>query len=128
MGDVSVAGNLSVTGSHNIFRVITQTFALNMAGLTTPRSWTYNYGGFSQIYTAFVVLQGFSIWDNDGNTSFTNLNHAADVDAIPQHVYVKIDGVPTTTQTSGHCFCSESLQGNEVDNTVLFTVVVMGRP
>ncbi|OLB36166.1 MAG: hypothetical protein AUH11_12085 [Acidobacteria bacterium 13_2_20CM_57_17] len=128
MGDLSVAGNLSVTGSHNIFRVISQTFALNMAGLTTPRFWTYNYGGFSQIYTAFVVLQGFSIWDNDGDTSFTHFSNAADVNAIPQHVYVKIDGVPTTTQTSGHCFCSESLVGNEVDNTVLFTVVVMGRP
>jgi hypothetical protein len=127
MGDVSVAGNLSVAGSHNIFKVLTQTFALSMAGQTTPRYWTYNYGGFSQIYTAYVVLQGFSIWNNDGNTSFSNFGHASDSNAIPQHVYVKVDAVGLT-QTSGHCFCSESLAGNEGDNTVLFTVVVMGRP
>jgi hypothetical protein len=127
MGDVSVAGNLSVTGLQNIFKVVTQPFALSMAGLTTPRFWTYNYGGFSHIYAAYVVLQGFSIWNNDGNTSFTTFGHASDPNTIPQHVYVKVDTI-SLTQTTGHCFCSESKESFEGDNTVLFTVVVMGRP
>jgi hypothetical protein len=126
-GDVSLGGNLSVTGSQNIFKVVTQTFALSLVGQTTPRAWTYNYGGFSQIYTAYVVLQGFSIYGNDGNTAFTNFGHDANVNAIPQHVYVKLE-TWSTTQATGHCFCSESLESNETDNSVLFTVVVMGRP
>lgn len=126
-GDVNVAGDLSVAGGQNIFKVATQDFALSMNGATGPRSWTYNYGGFSQIYAAYVVLRGFSIWGNDGDLTFSNYSHAADANAIPQHVYVRIE-TTSLTKTTGSCFCSESLESNETDNSVLFTVVVMGRP
>lgn len=127
-GDVSVGGNLSVTGTQNILTVAKQTFALGMNGQKTPQPWTYNYGGFSQVYTAYVVLQGFSIYPNDGDITFTTvINHDANVNAIPQHVFVRLETF-STTQATGNYFCSESLESNETDNTVLFTVVVMGRP
>lgn len=128
-GNLSVSGNLNVTGSQNIFNVFTRTLALSLNGQTSPRQWTVNYSAwnFSQIYAAFVVFQGFSIWSNEGDLTFSNFSHAADPNAIPQHAYARIIGPPGLTQTSGECFCSESLQSNEVDNTILFTVVVMGR-
>jgi hypothetical protein len=126
-GNLSVGGNLHVAGDQNIFKVFTQTLALSLAGQTSPRQWTVSYPAFSQIYAAYVVLQGFSIWNNDNNLNFNFYFHAADANAIPQHAYVKINGAPGLTQTSGECFCSESLESNETDNTILFTVVVMGR-
>jgi hypothetical protein len=126
-GNLSVGGNLNVSGSSNLFKVVPFTFAFSNGG-NGPRQQTLNYSGFSQIYTAFVVLQGFSIWDNSGNLAFSNFNNDPDVNAIPQHVHVRIIGNPTTTQTTVEWFCSESLKSNEGDNTVLFTLVVMGRP
>ena len=33
----------------------------------------------------------------------------------------------STSTVSGRCFCSESTAGVQADNTVLFTVVVIGR-
>jgi hypothetical protein len=126
-GNLNVGGNLDVNGSSNLFKAVPFTFAIknNTQG---PRQQTLTYSGFSQIYTAFVVLQGFSIWDNDGNTNFSNFNNDPDVNAIPQHVHVRIIGNPTATQTTVEIFCSESLKSNESDNTVLFTLVVLGRP
>jgi hypothetical protein len=133
-GNVNVTGSLNVSGNvtfnpataQNLLRVADQTFALSMQG-KTPRAWSFNFPAFSQIYTCYVVMQGFSIWNNDGNTAFTSLGHEANVNSIPQHVYVRITG-QSATQVNGECFCSESLENNETDNTVLFTVVVMGRP
>jgi hypothetical protein len=126
-GNLSVGGNLRVNGDQNIFKVFTQTLALSLNGHNTPRQWTVNHAGFfSQIYAAYVVFQGFSIWSNENNPAFSNFSHAADLNAIPQHAYVRIV-TSNLTQTIGECFCSESLQGNETDNTILFTVVVMGR-
>lgn len=127
-GNLGVNGNLNVVGDQNIFKVFTQAMALSLNGVTAPRQWTVNYPAynFSQIYAAFVVFQGFSIWSNEGDLTFSNFAHASDPNAIPQHAYVRITS-SGLTQTSGECFCSESLESNEVDNTVLFTVVVMGR-
>jgi len=48
------------------------------------------------------------------------------VNAIPQHVFVRIINFDNS-QANGECFCSESLVANQGDNTVLFTLVVMGR-
>jgi hypothetical protein len=39
---------------------------------------------------------------------------------------VMVDGT-SLTQVSGRCFCAESDAGSQADNTVLFTVVVIGR-
>lgn len=127
-GNLTVNGNLTVSGNQNIFKVFTQPMALSLNGQKSPRAWTvsYNAFNFSQIYAAYVVFQGFSIWDNDGDLTFSNFAHDPDVNAIPQHAYVRITS-SGLTQTSGECFCNESLESNETDNTILFTVVVMGR-
>jgi hypothetical protein len=126
--NLKVFGNLNVVGSQNIFRVFTQQLALSLNGQTTPRQFTVDYSGsgFSQVYAAFVVFQGFSIWGNDGNISFSNWSNDPDVNTIPQHAYVRIIS-SSNTQATVECFCSESLKSNETDNTVLFTLVVMGR-
>jgi hypothetical protein len=134
-GDVNVTGNLSVNGkvtfnptaAQNFMRVVNHSFALSMQGAKTPRTWTFNFPAFADIYAAYVVLQGFSIWDNEGDPAFSNFAHAADVNAIPQHAFVRITGI-SPTQVSGECFCSESLESNETDNSILFTLIVMGRP
>jgi hypothetical protein len=134
-GNVTVAGNLHVNGSvsfaptaaQNLIRIETRPFAQSMNGATTPRSWTANYNAFQEVYAAYVVMQGFSIWNNDGNPSFSNSGNDQSTAAIPQHVFVRIIA-SDKTQTTGECFCSESLKGNETDNTVLFTLVVIGRP
>lgn len=128
-GNLTVNANLKVSGDQNVIKVFTQPLALSLNGQTTPRQWTVNYPAyaFTEIYAAYVVFQGFSIYSNEGNFNFNNYGHDANVNAIPQHAYVRIIGLPGLTQTSGECFCSESLQSNETDNTILFTVVVMGR-
>ncbi|HWI14109.1 MAG TPA: hypothetical protein VNT02_07625, partial [Burkholderiales bacterium] len=129
-GNASIAGNFSVTGAQNLFKARSQTFALKNIAADTARTWTYSHAGeFSEVYTAFVVLQGFSLWDNDGNTAFpaNAAHHVANADAIPQHVFVRITS-STLASTSGEVYCAESKASLELDNTVLFTVVVMGRP
>lgn len=125
--NLHVFGNLTVDGSQNIFKVFTKTMAISQGG-TSPNQWTVDYSGsnFSQVYAAFVVFQGFSIWNNNNDLTFSNRFNDPDVNAIPQHAYVRII-TQSLTQVTGECFCSESLTANEVDNTILFTVVVMGR-
>jgi hypothetical protein len=130
-GNLSVGGNLNVSGSQNIFKVFTQTLALQNSptGQTdVARPWTVNYAAwkFSEVYAAFVVFQGFSIWSNENNTNFSTYFHDSDPNAIPQHAYARIINYDLN-QANGEVFCSESLASNESDNTVLFTVVVMGR-
>jgi hypothetical protein len=127
-GGLNVGGSLNVAGGQNIFSVFTKTLSLSLNGVKTPRAWTVNYPPFSQIYTAYVVFQGFSLFNNEGDTTFSSFGHVSDANCIPQHAYVRIDGNPGLSQTSGFCFCSESLESNETDNTILFTLVVMGRP
>lgn len=134
-GDVTVAGNLNVDGNvnfapgmaQNFLRIEKQTFALSMNGSTSPRSWTCTYPPFTHIYTSYVVLQGFSLFNNEGNLDFSNYGHVQTADAIPQHAYVRIIS-QSNTETTGECFCAESRESLEGDNTVLFTVIVMGRP
>jgi hypothetical protein len=45
---------------------------------------------------------------------------------IPQHAYVRVIGWDNNT-ANGVCFCSESDATQESDNTILFTVVVLGQ-
>jgi hypothetical protein len=126
--NLKVFGNLNVVGSQNILKVFTRALALSLNGSTTPRPWSVDYSGsnFSQIYAAYVVLQGFSLFQNDGDLTFSTFDHVPDVNAIPQHVFVRIINFDNN-QANGACFCSESLVANQNDNTVLFTLVVMGR-
>jgi hypothetical protein len=129
-GNLSVDGGLNVTGGQNLFKVRTQTFALTNGGVDAPRGWTFSHvGEFSQIYTAFAVLQGYSLWNNENNIAFlpNPANHVANADSIVQHVFVRVTS-SNANFTSGELYCSESKASLEGDNTVLFTVVVMGRP
>jgi hypothetical protein len=126
-GSLSVNGNLNVAGNQNIIKVFTQPMAVSLNGATTPQQSTVNYPGFNftQIYAAYVVLQGFSLFQNNNNLAFSNFGHVPDVNAIPQHVYVRMVS-SNNTQAKVEYFCSESLIANQGDNTVLFTVVVIG--
>jgi hypothetical protein len=124
--DLAVGGNLSVNGSQNIVSFFQTTLAIQNTG-QGPSSWTCSFfGQFKHVYSAFAVLQGFSIWGNPSPT-FMTWHAAADVNAIPQHVFVRVDGYDATS-AHGVCFCSESLPSNETDNTVLFTVIAIGIP
>ena len=81
---------------------------------------------FTGVPTAFAVLRGFSLFDNGGNLAFEGFGHVQDDRAIPQHVMVRITQVTGST-ISGRCFCSESDETLQSDNTVLFSVVAIGR-
>jgi len=124
-GNITAHQNLIVDGNQNIFKVITRTFAVSNSG-GVPAPWSYAHAGeFSQIYTAYAVLQGFSLFAN--NVAFNSWGHNQSVSAIPQHVFVRIT-FSDINSTLGSCYCAESDAGLESDNTVLFTVVVMGKP
>lgn len=125
-GGLTVGGNLAVNGSQNIVSFFQTTLAIvnNAEG---PTTWSCNFGGqFRAVYTVFAVLQGFSIWSNP-NPSFMNWSYSPDVNAIPQHVFVRVDTWDINS-AAGTCFCQESLASNETDNTVLFTVIAIGIP
>lgn len=124
-GNVNITGKLTVQGAQqNIIKVVTVTKAVINAGVDVPANWSISYSGFSQIYTVFAVLQGFSIFGN-GNTKFDNWGHIPALEGIIQHVFLRVDEFDTTT-AKGVAYCSEAGKG-EVDNSILFTVVVMGR-
>jgi hypothetical protein len=129
-GALRVAGPLSVTGNNNLFKVKPVPLALRNGGINTPRTWSISYAGeFSEVYAVFAVLQGFSLWNHDGDTSFPMSpgQHAEDLAAIVQHMLVRVTAY-NVNGASGEVYCSESRAANEADNTVLFSVIVMGRP
>ena len=72
---------------------------------------------FTTIYSAFVIFQGFSLFD-DYNPGFSNPSD------IPQIAYVKL-GNYTTKKVSGVSYCS-CANGNESNGSVMFTLVVIG--
>lgn len=123
-----VSGNLFVDGDiDSVLRVRTYELALANEGKDNPREWTVSLGGdFTAVYKAFAVLGGFSIYANEGNTAFNSWGHNLNADAIPQHAFARVTGYGTTF-VNGTCYCSESDANLEGDNTVLFTVVVLGR-
>jgi hypothetical protein len=128
-GDVLVEGNLKVSGGQNIFGV--QTFPMALSNQTTSdafRTWTVDYTNqFESVYLVLAVFQGFSVFENDGNTNFTNTGHVPGGDYIPQHAFVRVVGWNNNT-ANGVCYCSESNNAEQADNTILFTVVVFGKP
>jgi hypothetical protein len=124
--NLSTTGNINVAGSQNIFKVKTFTLAIKNAGVNKPNDWTVDYSDqkFTEVYTVFACLQGYSVWPND--TNFGNWGHVKSLDAITQHTFVRVTSSDTKT-AKGTAYCSESNADSEVDNTVLFTVIVMGR-
>ncbi len=125
-GDQTFQGNLIVQGAQqNIIKVVTITKAVVNAGVDSPANWSVTYSDFSQVYAVFAVLQGFSIFGNDNNTKFDHWDHFLGVEGIIQHVFLRVDKFDTTT-AQGVAYCSEAGKG-EGDNSILFTVVVMGR-
>jgi hypothetical protein len=72
--NVKLEGDLSVKGSNNLIKVRTFTLATKMGGADQAGSWNVNYAdsNFAEIYTVYAVLQGFSLWNNDGNTTFNS--------------------------------------------------------
>jgi hypothetical protein len=128
--NLGVSGDLRVLGAvRSVLEIWTTTVRFANGPGDAPRTWSVVIppGTFTSITSAFAVLQGFSLWNNEAFGLFDNFGHGASANAIPQHVMVMVDSVSGLTQVSGRCFCSESAAGGQSDNTVLFTVVVIGR-
>jgi hypothetical protein len=125
--NLHIAGNLKVFGSDDsAFRV--RGYEMRWKNSQGPWSLAVPAADFTEVHAAFAILQGFSIWDNTSDPDFHTFFHDADADAIVQHCYVRVTSF-TNTIVHGKMFCSESLGTNAVedDNTLLFTVVVIGR-
>lgn len=125
-GDVDVRGDLKLAHPENVIKVRTYVRVVDNQGQNNPVEWTVNHAGeFTQIYDRFVVLQGFSLWGNNSIT-FNNWGHVESDGAIPQHAFIRIKS-SSLSSTSGEAYCSESDAGLESDNSILFTLVVLGR-
>jgi hypothetical protein len=126
-GDTTITGGLAVRGAQNLIKVATTTLAVVNAGKDTPASWRFDYAGqFTEVYAAYVVLQGFSLWPNT-DPRFGAYGHVKEpAGAFTQHVFVRIVSYDNNAAT-GVAYCSEAEPTWELDNSVLFTVVVMGR-
>ena len=128
-GPVLVEGNLKVSGNQNIFGVRTFPKALSNNNTTDSfRTWSIDYTNvFEQVYAVFAVFQGFSIFNNDNNLNFNAKGHEQGDVFIPQHAFVRVDFFDLNS-ANGVCYCSESDSTKQTDNSILFTVVVMGKP
>ena len=129
--DLRIGRDLKVTGNQNIIRVKTETFRKMNAGKDTPGDWEFTYPlalgeQFTEVYDVFAMLHGFSIWANNDRPQFNRWNHVPGLDVIPQHVFVRVDGHDLTHAWGQH-YASQSDADQEWNNTVLFTVVVIGR-
>jgi hypothetical protein len=124
---INTNGDLWVAGGSNIFRVWQTTVAISNANANAPGAVAINFdGGFSNVYTVIPVVSGFSLWRvTAANYTQTGL-HAPDVGGIPQHVWARVTAFSTNSATI-QAYCSESVAANELDNTVIVTVVVLGK-
>jgi hypothetical protein len=122
-----IAGDLIVDGSpRKAIWVETYPQVVQNAGVDTPKTWSVDVGGdFDAVFNAFVVLNGFSIWGNNSN-AFNSWSHDADVNAMVQHAYVRVTSVSGTV-IDLEAYCNESLPSNESDNSILLTLVVIGK-
>jgi hypothetical protein len=128
-GNTQLEGNLKVTGNQNIFGVKTFLMALSNQNTTNNfRAWNVDYTNlFEFVYAVFAVFQGYSVFNNDNNFNFDSFGNVPGGQFIPQHTFVRVDSHDVNT-ARGVCFCSESDITQEGDNTVFFTVVVLGKP
>ena len=140
-GPQTIGGTLSVTGSANFNNNASVNGSLTIRGETVyPKiavipnqhwqnganlsqcQWNINLSSynFTSIYTAFVIFQGFSLWD----TYIPNGNHTPSSNDIPQTAYVELVGYNTTNAWGvSYCSCSS---GSEYNDSVMFTLVVIG--
>jgi hypothetical protein len=126
---LDVVGSLKVSGNQNIFGVRTFPKALsNQTTTDTFRSWSISYvGQFEQVYSVFAVFQGFSVFNNENNLAFNSTGHVPGGNFIPQHAFVRVDFFDLNG-ANGVCYCSESDNSEQADNSIFFTVIVMGKP
>jgi hypothetical protein len=128
-GTLHVNGNQTVSGrvtasSYNV-QYYQYTFAAANNGATF-RDTVINYGGigYVQVFAAFAVFNGFSLWSNNAN--FLSWGGVENASAIPQHAFANVVAFNNSSATV-RTFCSESNTGQGGDNTVLATLVVIGR-
>jgi hypothetical protein len=121
-----VFGDLHVHGqSQSVVKVWRYEGVIQNSG-TAPGTWTVDVAGeFSQVYESFVVLNGFSVW-NQSSTAFDHFDHLKSTNVIVQHAYARVSN-RTGTSITVEAFCQESDETLESDNSVLFTLVVIGR-
>lgn len=125
--DLIVSGDLRVEGhAPSVVKVVRHDVAKQNAGENAPVVWDEHFAGeLTEIYGAFVVLNGFSVTDNT-NVAFNNVARVASDEAIVQHVYARVT-VVSGTDVSLTAFCAESKQANEYNNSMLLSVVAIGR-
>lgn len=135
-GSLALAGSLNVAGASNLLVVHVEEFSMHngpqnsLTSQNTPFQWNCSHPGkFASIYTAFVVFNGFSLFDNTNPGAWaapSSWGHVESTGAIPQHAFVRVTGGDTES-TSGVGYVAESDVTQEGDNSILFTVVVLGR-
>lgn len=125
--NLHVSGDLTVDGhAPSVIKVRRYERVKTNAGQDAANNWSEDVSGdFTEVYEAFVVFNGFSIYPQT-TTAFNNNGHVQDVKAIPQHAYVRVTGIAGTT-ISLAAYCSESDPTLELDNAILLTLVVIGR-
>jgi hypothetical protein len=126
--DLVISGDLRVEGvqPQSVIKVVRHDVAKKNAGNNSPVEWIEPFAGeLSEIYEAFVILNGFSAVTNTSVT-FSNIARSSNVDAIIQHVYARVLSV-TGTDVRVRAFCAESRQAWEGDNSMLMSVVAIGR-
>ena len=121
--NVDVVSNLTVNNGQQVYpkiKVYKDNTQMN-GGMKTEGQWTISYSGdFTEVYTAFVIFQGYSIWG-----IFDPTYYISGTGNIPQLSYVKLTSF-NNQSASGVSFCSESDPSAGADNTVMFTLVVIG--
>lgn len=128
---LEVNGNLAVSGKVTASAYNIQFYQYTFAAINNgaqPRDTFVNYAGmgFVQVFSAFVVFNGFSLFNNNGNVNFNSWGYAQGVGCIPQHAFATVVSYGTSGATV-KTFCSESDPNASGDNTVLATLVVIGR-
>jgi hypothetical protein len=120
-----VPGRLRVTGDQNLIKVKTFHRTFGDDPPDNAHAWTINYPGeFAEVYTAFVMVNGFSIF---GDPEIINpFEHDASFGSIPQHVVVRLTQADTDSAT-GFSYCSRSNTVLEGSCQVTFTLVVIGK-
>jgi hypothetical protein len=92
------------------------------------RFWVIDHiGDFQQVYGKFVLFQGFSIFNHEGNPNWGA--QGANTSSVG-HAFVRVNADLNPNFSTGACFASESGPPgttNVNDNSVLFTLVVIGR-
>lgn len=125
---LQVTGALSVQGTGSaavasVFKIRTYNLVVQNSG-SSPNTWNQGYSGeFDEVLAAYTVMTGFSI----NNQLFNpNPDRFQDLQTIPQHVWLTVDAF-STSGANGRGFCAQSDASLDYNNTIAFTLVVIGR-